>query len=184
MMQPALIIALLSVATLLASGQSPVAIDRPRAEYPTISKAFDGKTKVRRTVDSGGLAHYEVRFYDEKVIGDDRGPYLTDAVLSVTTAEGVILVQSWLDVSGVSHVPPDDAKFRMIRFSVSESLERSSVLSIGIFKSLHVYFSPFRLEPPEKTEAEQGGTGQPATRPESKSEGSDKPQPESERRSR
>ncbi len=33
-------------------------------------------------------------------------------------------------------------------------------------------------------ETEQGGTGQPATRPESKSEGSDKPQPESEGRSR
>jgi len=32
--------------------------------------------------------------------------------------------------------------------------------------------------------AEQGGTGQPATRPESKSEGSDKPQPEAEGRSR
>ncbi len=31
---------------------------------------------------------------------------------------------------------------------------------------------------------QQGGTGQPATRPESKSEGSDKPQPESEGRSR
>ena len=33
-------------------------------------------------------------------------------------------------------------------------------------------------------EAEQAGTGQPATRPESKSEGGDKPQPESEGRSR
>jgi hypothetical protein len=33
-------------------------------------------------------------------------------------------------------------------------------------------------------EAEQAGTGQPATRPESKAEGSDKPQPESEGRSR
>jgi hypothetical protein len=35
-----------------------------------------------------------------------------------------------------------------------------------------------------KLEAEQAGTGQPATRPESKSEGSDKPQPEAEGRSR
>jgi hypothetical protein len=33
-------------------------------------------------------------------------------------------------------------------------------------------------------EGEQAGTGQPATRPESKSEGGDKPQPESEERSR
>jgi len=37
---------------------------------------------------------------------------------------------------------------------------------------------------PNKTKAEQAGTGQPATRAESKSEGGDKPQPESEGRSR
>jgi len=44
----------------------------------------------------------------------------------------------------------------------------------------------YQLAPdsPPKEEAEQGGTGQPATRPESKSEGSDKPQPEAEGRSR
>jgi len=34
------------------------------------------------------------------------------------------------------------------------------------------------------TNTEQGGAGQPATRPESKSDSSDKPQPESEGRSR
>jgi hypothetical protein len=37
---------------------------------------------------------------------------------------------------------------------------------------------------PQKPKAEQAGAGQPATRSESKSEGSDKPQPESEGRSR
>jgi hypothetical protein len=36
----------------------------------------------------------------------------------------------------------------------------------------------------QKQQSEQGGAGQPATRPESKSGGSDKPQPESEGRSR
>ena len=36
----------------------------------------------------------------------------------------------------------------------------------------------------DKDTAEQAGTGQPATRPESKSEGSTKPQPESEGRFR
>lgn len=34
------------------------------------------------------------------------------------------------------------------------------------------------------TKAEQGGAGQPATRPESDSEGGDKPQPDAEERSR
>jgi len=41
-----------------------------------------------------------------------------------------------------------------------------------------------RLIELDQTKAEQGGTGQAATRPESKSEGSDKPQPEAEGRSR
>jgi hypothetical protein len=41
-----------------------------------------------------------------------------------------------------------------------------------------------RLIELDQTKAEQGGTGQPATRPESKSEVSDKPQPEAEGRSR
>ena len=41
-----------------------------------------------------------------------------------------------------------------------------------------------RLRAQLKKKAEQAGTGQPATRPESKSEGGDKPQPEAERRSR
>jgi hypothetical protein len=44
------------------------------------------------------------------------------------------------------------------------------------------YFSGRKVH--TQLEAEQTGTGQPATRPESKSEGSDNPQPESEGRSR
>jgi hypothetical protein len=40
------------------------------------------------------------------------------------------------------------------------------------------------LVPSKKKKAEQASTGQPATRPESKSEGSDKPEPEAEGRSR
>ena len=44
---------------------------------------------------------------------------------------------------------------------------------------------PFAEEPtPEKAKAEQGGAGQPATRPESEPEGRDKPQPGAEGRSR
>jgi hypothetical protein len=41
-----------------------------------------------------------------------------------------------------------------------------------------------KVHPSEKSKIEQAGTGQPATRPESKSESGDKPQPEAEGRSR
>jgi hypothetical protein len=44
--------------------------------------------------------------------------------------------------------------------------------------------SPEGMIPARKTKAEQAGPGQPATRPESKSEGGDQPQPEAEGRSR
>ena len=45
-------------------------------------------------------------------------------------------------------------------------------------------FVMFFTHQPKTRQAEQGGTGQPATRSQSKSEGSDKPQPEAEGRSR
>jgi hypothetical protein len=51
----------------------------------------------------------------------------------------------------------------------------------GISRQGAVHYLGERLK---DKESEQDGTGQPATRPESKSEGSDKPQPESEGRSR
>lgn len=55
--------------------------------------------------------------------------------------------------------------------------------------SVEIGDNPFALSGREffrrtETKAEQGGAGQPATRPESDSEGGDKPQPESEGRSR
>ena len=47
-----------------------------------------------------------------------------------------------------------------------------------------IYLLAMERKPIQKTKAEQDGNGQPATRRESKSEARDKPQPESERRSR
>ena len=72
-------------------------------------------------------------------------------------------------------------------FSISDKMIESAVLEIwsrswGNFgtKSSH-----FRIKLSDiAAKGEQGGAGQPATRPELKSEGSDKPQPEAEGRSR
>ena len=57
-----------------------------------------------------------------------------------------------------------------------ESDDSKVLLSLEAFEA--------RLRPHLKKKAEQAGTGQPATRPESKSEGGDKPQPDAEGRSR
>jgi hypothetical protein len=148
------LITLVLAAARLVSAQSLVPIDRPDPTFPPITEAFEGKTTVQRTAGAGGLAHYMIRFFHEDVVGANRTPFLSDVVLSVTDKNGKILSQSWLDVSGVSTVPPDKTEFRMILFTVSEDLEDRSVLSIGLHKGMRVYFSPFRLTS-KQTEAER-----------------------------
>jgi hypothetical protein len=65
----------------------------------------------------------------------------------------------------------------------SEETPQSDAWSSTVAEELrsHMKALTIRLK---NEEAEQAGTGQPATRPESKSEGGDKPQPEAEGRSR
>jgi hypothetical protein len=75
-----------------------------------------------------------------------------------TTVAGIIVTEALPD--GGRAVALDQAKV------VSERVEGGEVI-------------PYRI-----TQAQQDGTGQPAPRPESKSEGGDKPQPEAEGRSR
>ena len=60
--------------------------------------------------------------------------------------------------------------------------ERDKNLS-SLFHQCHSLITQMRIAD-EKRQAEQAGTGQPATRPESKSEGGDKLQPDAEGRSR
>ncbi len=156
--------ALLCASVSFAIGQSLTPIDRPEAAFPVISDAFNGKTIVQRTIGAGGLANYMIRFYHEDVVDSGRGPYLTEVVLSVTNDEGQILCQSVLAISGVTTVPPDKTKFRMIRFTISEALEDRCVLSIGIHKGFRVHFSPYRLAA-ENQKAEQGSAHQSTTAP-------------------
>ncbi|QTN32537.1 hypothetical protein HZ994_09410 [Akkermansiaceae bacterium] len=64
----------------------------------------------------------------------------------------------------------DEEKTKLLREQFAKKI-------IILENRLAVIYNPHK-------EAEQGGTGQPATRPESKSDGSDKPQPGAEGRSR
>jgi hypothetical protein len=128
----------------IVTGQSLTPIHKPDKKHPSISEAFQGETLVQRTVDASGLAHYLIRFHHKDVV-EKPGPYLSEVVLSVSNDQGKILSQSVLDVSGVSTNPPDELKFRIIRFSVHESLESECVLSIGLHKGFRVIFSPYLL---------------------------------------
>lgn len=72
---------------------------------------------------------------------------------------------------------------RLMTFGTPEGLPKRAIQARG--KDLEFNLTCYlHIVDEEKTKAEQAGTGQPATRPESKSEGSDKPQPEAEGRSR
>lgn len=51
-------------------------------------------------------------------------------------------------------------------------------------EDVKVFLKGLKPDPNRNNQSEQGGTGQPSTRPESNAEGSDKPQPQAEGRSR
>jgi hypothetical protein len=79
----------------------------------------------------------------------------------------------WVDGSGDPDIEPDN----WYHFDIALAFG-------GAGSSPDPRLATVTATKPPKPEGEQGGTGQPATRPESKSEGSDKPQPEAEGRSR
>jgi hypothetical protein len=62
----------------------------------------------------------------------------------------------------------------------SEGFETTLRFTAALIDGSYYLLRPVWVE----SNSEQAGAGQPATRPESKSEGSDKPQPEAEERSR
>ena len=135
---------LVAFAISVATGQSLLPVDQPKETYQHVSEAFEVDTTVFRSVGDD-LVHYQIRFSHPDVVGTNRGWYLSSVFLSVTDEEGMILSQAWLDVSGVTHTPPDKAEFRMIRFTVSKKLEGSSVLSIGTHRGMRIHFQPYRL---------------------------------------
>jgi hypothetical protein len=74
----------------------------------------------------------------------------------------------------------ESLRYAAYEYAVSDpKFEDLLLRKIGSLERLRI-----PVEAAEEIKAEQAGTGQPATRPESKSEGGDKPQPEAEGRSR
>jgi hypothetical protein len=93
----------------------------------------------------------------------------------------------WL-LSMVSFTPPGENANaarggKVVGFEVLYRKTATEKIDWKSLERLLPYFEAGRVVT-KKTEAEQGGTGQPATRSQSKSEGGEKPQPEAEGRSR
>jgi hypothetical protein len=70
----------------------------------------------------------------------------------------------------------------ILRSKVTTDLSTGESVERGFYEPELTHW--MTLTEAREIQAEQAGTGQPATRPESKSEGGDKPQPEAEGRSR
>lgn len=92
--------------------------------------------------------------------------YSSGSVIRMRAGEG-----EYLNYRGFYPMPTSSGLLKVNMVRSGEAMNDNSID--------HIYISD-----PVEFKSEQGGTGQPATRTESKSEGGDKPQPESERRSR
>jgi hypothetical protein len=153
---------------------------------PFLQEAFPQRTEVVRSVEARGdyqLVHYEVRIFPDP--GNRQEFALCDFSWVVANAESQILSSSMLRASFPTTRPPDRQEFLTFSFTVRSTLEKSTTVNVGRNKGIRTYYTSYRLPLKSvKTTAEQAGTGQPATRSVSDSEGSYKPQPEAEGRSR
>jgi hypothetical protein len=121
-----------------------------------------------------------------KFTPQEAGIELKDVAVIVTfyiqTPNGLKQVDFDPPIDGIKWEAPDaNNKMNSLRLS---SVGQFDQMTVELQHKEDVKGSWTYKNEEKKKEAEQGGTGQPATRPESKSEGSDKPQPESEGRPR
>jgi hypothetical protein len=135
------------------------------------------------TLDSASLEKYDTKFSvadpnvsSSEVFGDltrlatDNRILLFETKIGSTITYGMMRYESGIRSDFTSEV-------QLWNAATKEGYSGSHVLQ-NIDKVFSIYYDW------SKTFVEQVGTGQPATRPESKPEGSDKPQPEAEGRSR
>ena len=96
--------------------------------------------------------------------------------------DGIHIVGQWSWINGLSSNDDFREMDIHIGYLQDKTRDHTSMLYATKHTIYQCYFLIERVE--KKKKSEQGGTGQPATRPESKSEGGTKPQPEAEGRSR
>ena len=144
------------------SAIAPIVTNNTGQELPRANGAYDGMSPMWTplTVPFEGTLRFRISF-----------PGLGYKPSRDTTIIDLGSQDSW-------SIPKDGEWF----LSASVKIDRQSADHAS--KDWSGTLSLPKIRIPSETKGEQDGTGQPATRPESKSEGSDKPQPEAEGRSR
>ena len=153
---------------------------------PTFGRSFNPTTEAVARIHDKKLIEQILKLtigtQPEKVDHIMMLPHLQVAVLN---AKGEIIAAYALDRTPAKNSLNSRAVLRTAKVVQADGKAKID------FKDLFQGFpckalEPYRFEDQElpKTNGEQDGAGQPTTRPEPKTEGSDKPQPESEGRSR
>lgn len=109
--------------------------------------------------------------------------FISDMSLHVKDLKGDMVFMGSLEQHD-NPVKTNDSDSRRTMFYIRLDHIQNSMISMSGKKNSELVSYSLSLALPENNKAEQAGTGQPATRPESKSSGGDKPQPEAEGRSR
>ena len=88
---------------------------------------------------------YEVRVYAPELLDGKSLSAMWKVAIVVCDERGTQLLCTHVESSGVSHIPPSREEFRSIRFSVHESLERTTAINIGRSDVMRVWFTKYRL---------------------------------------
>jgi hypothetical protein len=160
-----------------------------RSEIVIIGQPFDIKaTGETGSIQMGGGSIFPTVFYtakvrvDEVIKGDDfrmvvHNLFVKNEAKVISVTYSIIDESKIIDHHYVHRVTLQDDRMFLLYLKASKG---------GVYvSSLDGEINDYQTAVPlRKLPAEQGGTGQPATRPQSKPEGDDKPQPEAEGRSR
>lgn len=115
-------------------------------ETPSLKYAYPNEVYILRTMEPhGGVVHYEVRFYAPELLNNSIPAGMWRIAIVVCYERGTQLLSTQIESSGVSHIPPSNEKFRSIRFSVHESLERTTAVNIGRFIGKRTHSTKYRL---------------------------------------
>ncbi len=132
--------------TFAADPQSLFPMGGVTDETPSLESAYPNEVYIARTVESrAGVVHYEVRFYAPELLDAKSFSAMLEVAIVVCDERGAQLLSTHVVISGASHIPPSREEFRSFRFSVHESLERTTVINIGRYTGMRVIFTKYRL---------------------------------------
>lgn len=115
-------------------------------ETPSLEAAFPDHMFINRIARAhGGMIDYEVRVYSEEPRDHEFDGMMWEVAIVVIDPKGNGVLSASLEAGGISTTPPNKNEFRAFRFSIHESLERTTVINIGRPDGMRVPFTRYKL---------------------------------------